>query len=152
MEIAIATPGHCVGHVVAHEREGPDRAGRERGDEVPTVGFTRPATCAFVAARTGTGVNWPSSHLRATTAQAPETTSKNETPRFRVSAVTDERTVPRTGVINGATISAPITVAVESVMTRAVAITAASNARIGSACARARDHRIGVRCASARGR
>jgi hypothetical protein len=95
----------------------------------PTVGFTRPATCAFVAPTTGTGVNWPSSHPRATTAQAPETTSKNETLRFRVSAVTDERTMPRIGVINGATIIAPITVAVESVITPAVAITAASSSK-----------------------
>ena len=117
----------------------------------PRVGSTRPATCAFVAATTGTGVNWPSSQPSATTAHAPVATSRNETARFRGFTVTVDRTMPRIGVISGATIIAPITVAVESMTTPAVAITAASSSDRLS-CARARDHRTGARRACERDR
>ena len=58
----------------------------------------------------------------ATTAAEPSTTSSTERPRFGPSRVTTESTVPRIGVISGATIIAPITVAVESASTPAVAM------------------------------
>jgi hypothetical protein len=50
----------------------------------------------------------------ATTHAAPATTSARARARFARSPVTTDRTVPRIGVISGATIMAPITVAAES--------------------------------------
>ena len=64
------------------------------------------------------------SHLFAPTQAICRVVNSDPT---RGSTVTVERTMPRIGVISGATIIAPITVAVESVTTPAVAITAASS-------------------------
>ena len=49
--------------------------------------------------------------------------------RFGPSVSTTPSTTPRIGVINGAMIMAPITVAVESLTTPAVAITADSSSK-----------------------
>jgi hypothetical protein len=91
-----------------------------------TRGVTRAATWPLVAATTGNGTNRPSSQPSTTTAAAPATSSSRHRRRFPASASTTAGTIPRIGVISGATIIAPITVAVESLTTPADAITAAS--------------------------
>ena len=89
-------------------------------------GVIRAATWPLVAATTGYGTNRPISHPMATTAAAPATTKMTHRRTLARSASTTPRTIPRIGVISGATIMAPITVAVESLTTPADAITAAS--------------------------
>jgi len=56
-------------------------------------------------------------------------TSSRQRRRLAPSVSTTARTMPRIGVIRGATIMAPITVAVESLTTPADAITADSGSR-----------------------
>ena len=73
-----------------------------------------------------TGINCPISQATAITATEPVATRARERTRFRRSPITTESTVPRIGVISGATIIAPITVAVESEMIPAVAMIAES--------------------------
>ena len=87
-------------------------------------GWMRPATCELVVESIGTATRWPNSQARKTTAAAPARTMPTERRRLGRSARTMARTMPRMGVISGATIIAPITVAVESLMTPAVAMTA----------------------------
>ena len=84
----------------------------------------------MVAAITSTGASAPIAHPIATTSAAPATTSSRETTRLRRSPITTLSTVPRIGVISGATIIAPMTVAVESATTPAEAMTAARVSRI----------------------
>ena len=87
-------------------------------------GATRPATWLLVAATTGSSTSRPSAKPIATTVAIPATTSRTPTTTWRRSARTSPTAVPRIGVISGATIIAPITVAVESATTPAPAITA----------------------------
>jgi len=69
------------------------------------------------------------SQLSASTAAAPATSSSRHRNRLARSAVTTPSTMPRIGVISGAMIMAPITVAVESLTTPAVAITPESSSK-----------------------
>ena len=64
------------------------------------------------------------------TTSAPPRTSRTLRTTCSRSARTTASAVPRIGVISGATIIAPMTVAVESAITPAVAMTAASRRRI----------------------
>jgi hypothetical protein len=66
----------------------------------------------------------------ATATSAPPATWRSDRIRFVRSASTTESIVPRIGVIKGATIMAPITVAVESAATPAAAIMDARVIRI----------------------
>ena len=93
-------------------------------------GWMRPATCELVVESIGTAARWPNSQARKITAAAPARTMPTERSRLGLSARTMARTMPRIGVISGATIMAPMTVAVESLITPAVAITADSRSSI----------------------
>jgi hypothetical protein len=89
-------------------------------------GEMRPATWLLVSAVTPTAVSFPNRKASPTTSSAPPTTSATERARFCVSPMVTESTVPRIGVMSGATIIAPITVAVESPTIPAAAMTAES--------------------------
>ena len=65
----------------------------------------------------------PSNHANATTPTAPATTSRNERQARLGSPITIAAVVARIGVIKGAMIIAPMTVAVESSITPFAAIT-----------------------------
>ena len=84
----------------------------------------------MAAATTSRATKVPTAHPIATTSAAPLTTSRSESARLRRSPMTTLSTVPRIGVIRGATIMAPMTVAVESATTPADAMTAARARRI----------------------
>ena len=77
-------------------------------------GATRAATCEFVAATTSYGTSRPTSQPTAMTTTAPVTTNRIDRPKLARSASVIASTIPRIGVMSGATIIAPITVAVES--------------------------------------
>ena len=112
-----------------HERDRDRDAGQRVGDvgaaraTAPTApvasaatrsmrrGETRDATCELVAATTVVRHNLPSNQPIAITAIAPVTTSSSERARFARSASTTASTIPRIGVMSGATIIAPMTVA-----------------------------------------
>ena len=72
---------------------------------------------------------WPVSHPTAMTANAPVVTSISERSKFGPSRVTTDSTVPKIGVISGATIIAPMTGAVAFPTTPADAITADRTSR-----------------------
>ena len=94
-----------------------------------SLGLTRPATWLFVAATTSGTCSTPMRYPIATTTSAPPNTSPTLCSRCLRSASTSASAVPRIGVINGATIIAPITVAVESATIPAEAMMAASTRR-----------------------
>jgi hypothetical protein len=72
----------------------------------------------------------PTSHPMAIAVSPPPATRRSERIRFDRSASATESMVPRIGVIRGATIMAPMTVAVESAAMPAAAMIDASTIRI----------------------
>ncbi|MNW52092.1 hypothetical protein D3C74_295990 [compost metagenome] len=93
-------------------------------------GVTRPATWLLVAATISIGTNSPTTYPVATTPAAPATTRSADEVRFLWSLRTIASAVPTMGVMRGATIMAPITVAVLSAATPADAMIAARISRV----------------------
>ena len=124
-EMAMATPGQGVGDVGAGEGDGPDRAGGERGDEVDRAGVD-----AAGHLRAGGRVDRHGGEVAEQPRQEHHGRGAGDDhrrPSAGGSAGRRARWPARcrgSGVISGATIIAPITVAVESLMTPAVAMTA----------------------------
>ncbi len=118
--------GQGVGDVGAHQRERADRARGQRGEQIDEAGADPGGHLAVGGEAVGGAATQPSSMPIATTARAPPSTSSTQRTTWRRAASTRARAVPRIGVISGATIIAPITVAVESPTTPALAMTAAS--------------------------
>ena len=92
-------------------------------------GLIRALTWLFPRYRSVGSSTMPNRKPIAITAIAPPITRATLRPRWDRSARTIDRAVPRIGVIRGATIIAPITVAVESATTPADAMIAARSSR-----------------------
>src|SRR3712207_3835370 len=128
--MAMATPGsvsEMSRRTRATEPTAPVASAESRST---SLGCTRPATCEFVAAVTSLTTSRPTSHPTAMAARPPHARRRSEWTRFDRSASTTESMVPRIGVIRGATIIAPMTVAVESAAMPAAAMIEASTMRI----------------------
>ena len=122
----MATPGSVSETSSRTRAKAPTRPVASAATRSMRSGLTREATSELVAATTGSGTSSPSRKPIATTSAAPaRTVVTPRTIRDR-SARTTARAVPRIGVISGATIIAPITVASESATTPAPAMIAAS--------------------------
>lgn len=125
-EIEIATPGSVSAmsrRISAIDPTAPVAMAPIRSG---SPGLTRAATCEFVAATTSLGTNQASTSPIATTTTAAVVTMATDRSRFARSPSTDASIVPWMGIISGATIMAPITVAVESERMPVLAMTAAN--------------------------
>ena len=120
---AIATPGRVSEMSERTSANDPTAPVASAAIRSISWGCTRPATCEFPGATTGPGTISPKNQPMAITVRAPAATRPSERARLALSPVTTDSTVPRIGVISGATIIAPITVASESATTPAAAIT-----------------------------
>ncbi len=83
----------------------------------------RPITCELVGRLSGVATNTASASPSTTTMPTPLSTHRIEDTTSLSCPVTMPHAMPRIGVPSGAMIMAPITVAVESVSTPAIAIT-----------------------------
>ena len=129
-EIAIATPGKVSEMSDRTRANAPTAPVASAAIRSTRWGSTRCATWSLVAATSGTGASRPSRNPMATTRRAPARTMSRDRRALRWSARTMANAVPRIGVISGATIIAPMTVAVEFDVMPAVAITAASGSNV----------------------
>ncbi len=125
-EMAIATPGSVSETSARTRAKAPTRPVASAPTRSMRSGLTREATSEFVAATTGSGTSSPSRKPTATTSAAPASTVVTPRTIRARSARTTARAVPRMGVISGATIMAPITVASESATIPEPAMIAAS--------------------------
>ena len=128
-EMAMATPGRVSEMSVRTRAKAPTSPVASAATRSMRSGVTREATCEFVAATTGSGTRSPRRWPRATTSAAPSRTVVTPRRMRARSARTTASAVPRIGVMSGATIIAPITVASESATTPAPAMIAASVSR-----------------------
>ena len=132
-EIAMATPGRVSDTSERTRANAPTTPVASAAVRSMSLGLTRPATWVLVAATTSLTCTTPMRYPMATTTRAPPTTRPALCSRWVRSASTRARAVPRIGVIRGATIMAPITVAVESATTPAEAMMAARISRTQNA-------------------
>ena len=126
-------PWERVGDVRSGEGNRADRARGQGRHEVDEPWGDPRCHLAVGGGDDGVSAKSPMIHANPTTTAAPTTTSRMLRRRFFASVSATASTIPRIGVISGATIMAPITVAVESLTTPAAAMTAdgARAARIG---------------------
>jgi hypothetical protein len=117
-EIAIATPG-SVSEMRRASATEPTTPVANAARRSIRRGLTRAATCELVAATTSPTTAKPISQPIRIAVDAPATTNASERIRFTRSASTTESIVAWIGSISGATIIAPMTVAVESPTTPA---------------------------------
>jgi hypothetical protein len=112
--MAMATPGSAAEMSLRVRETEPTTPVASAASRSISFGETQPATCEFVAATTSVTTNSPTRSPTATAVAAPATTSAMLRARFVRSQVTTASIVPWIRAISGATIIAPITVAVES--------------------------------------
>lgn len=129
-EMAMATPGNVSEMSRRTSATEPTAPVASAATRSISFGLTLPATWALVAATTGFEIPMPSRYPMRTAAAAPVTTRPMERNRLARSPSTTASIVPRMGVISGATIMAPMTVAVESPTTPAAAMIDARISRI----------------------
>ncbi len=125
-EIEIATPGRTALRSLRHIANPPAKPVARAATRSIRLGDVRPSTCELVARLSGVATNRAKNRPSTTTIPTPESTQRIErTTRLRW-PVTMPSAMPRIGVPSGAMIMAPMTVAVESVSTPAIAIVPAN--------------------------